>query len=370
MNILFIDQFHTIGGGQRSLVELLPLVRRRGWTARVALPGPGALRTKIESEGFAVDSIPCSEYSAGRKGLSDLGRYLGEAGTMAAALSRLVAAHRIDLLYVNGPRPLPAAAWVGRAKSIPLVFHCHHRICQPLAARLTGEALRWSRARVIACCRFAGEPLGGYVPAERFGIIYNGVPRPAWRRRARDPVQAWNIGVIGRVEPEKGQMEFVAAARILSEECGNCRFTVAGAPLFSGPEYFERVKEASRDLPIEFSGWQDDIGATFSRLDLLVVPSSDIDSTPRVVIEAFSGGVPVVAFPAGGIPEILRDGDTGFLAANASPAALAERIRSVLRMGLRPVREVAGRAWEAWRERYTLDRYQEEVGEAIARASS
>jgi glycosyltransferase involved in cell wall biosynthesis len=145
---------------------------------------------------------------------------------------------------------------------------------------------------------------------------------------------------------------------------------VAGAPLFSGPEYLERVRAASRDLPVEFFGWQDDIGSTFSRLDLLVVPSSDIDSTPRVVIEAFSGGVPVVAFPAGGIPEILQDQATGFLAANVSPAALAARIRSVLCMGLRPLREVAERAKATWKEKYTLDRYQEEVGEAIAHASS
>ncbi len=370
MNILFIDQFHTIGGGQRSLVELLPLVRKRGWGARVALPGAGALRTRIESDGFAVDCIPCGTYAPGRKALGDLGRYLCEAGAMTRAISKLVTAHRIDLLYVNGPRLLPAAAWVARAKSVPLVFHCHHRICQPLAVRLTGEALRWSRARVIACCRFAGEPLGCYVAADRFRVIYNGVAGPSWRRQPRDPVKAWNIGVIGRVEPEKGQMEFVSAARILSEECGNCRFIVAGAPLFSGPEYIERVRAASRDLPFEFFGWQDDVGSAFSRLDLLVVPSSDIDSTPRVVIEAFSGGVPVVAFPAGGIPEILQDQTTGFLAANASPAALAARIRSVLRMGLRPLREVAERAKATWKEKYTLDRYQEEVGEAIAQASS
>src|SRR6185369_10392798 len=113
-----------------------------------------------------------------------------------------------------------------------------------------------------------GEPLAPY--ARRYGIIYNGVAQPSWKRWGRDPLKPWNIGVIGRVEPEKGQMEFVSAARIVWMEFGNCRFVVAGAPLFSGPEYFERVKAASRGLPVEFSGWQDDIGATFSQLDLLV----------------------------------------------------------------------------------------------------
>jgi glycosyltransferase involved in cell wall biosynthesis len=370
MNILFLDQFRTMGGGQRSLVELLPLVRKCGWKARVALPGDGALCERIRAGGFAVDFVPCSTYTPGRKTWTDLRLYLSEIRPMTRALSALVTAHRIDLLYVNGPRLLPAAAWVARAASIPLLFHCHHRIMQPSAVRLAGEALRWSRARVIACCRFAGEPLDRYAAGERYQVVYNGVPGPSWTRRPRDPVKAWNIGVIGRVEPEKGQMEFVSAARILASEFSNCRFLVAGAPLFSGPEYLERVKEASRNLPFEFLGWQDDIGAVFSQLDLLVVPSSDIDSTPRVVIEAFSGGIPVIAFPSGGIPEILEDQKTGFLAERATPAALAARIASVLRMGLRPLREVAGRAKATWKEKYTLARFQEEVGEAIVHASS
>ncbi len=276
-------------------MELLPLAHRRGWNARVALPGDGALRSRIEAGGLAVDRIPCGRYAPGRKTTSDFGRYIREIGPMVKTLWALTAAHGTDLLYVNGPRLLPAAAWVARARSIPLIFHCHHRICQPLAARLAGEALRWSHARLIVCCRFAGEPLAGYVAADRFHVIYNGVAGPCWTRRPRDPARPWNIGVIGRVEPEKGQLTFVSAARIISRECGNCRFIIAGAPLFSGPEYLERVRDAGRDLPVQFCGWQDDIGTVFSQLDLLVVPSSDTDSTPRVVIEAFSGGVPVVA---------------------------------------------------------------------------
>jgi glycosyltransferase involved in cell wall biosynthesis len=240
---------------------------------------------------------------------------------------------------------------------------------QPIAIRVAGEALRWSRASMIACCNFAAEPLTPYLPKDRCRVIYNGVPEPSWARRPRDPAGSWNIGVVGRVEPEKGQMKFVAAARILSSQVSNCRFIVAGAPLFSGAEYLEQVKRESRDLPFDFLGWQENIAEVFSQLDLLVVPSSDVDSTPRVVIEAFSGGLPVVAFPAGGIPEIVEDGWTGFLAAANSPAALAARIRSVLSMRLGLLREVADRAQAACREEYALDRFQREVADAIAQAA-
>ena len=370
MNILFLDQFGTIGGGQRSLLELLPLVRQRGWRARVALPADATFAKAVRASGIPVDIIPCATYTPSKKRSADFARFGWEFPQMARAIAALAHSHRIGLLYVNGPRLLPAAALVARAASIPLVLQAHHRLLQPIAVRLAAESLRWSRARVIACCRFAAEPLRPYLASDRCRVVYNGVAAPSWTRRGSDFPKPWNIGVVGRVEPEKGQIVFVAAARILSAEFAACRFIVAGAPMFSGPDYLARVKEASRALPIEFHGWRDDIGAVFSRLDLLVVPSSDIDSTPRVVIEAFSAGIPVVAFPSGGIPEIVEDGRTGFLALAASPAALAERIRSVMLMDSEKLREVVAGAREAWRAKYTLDRYQEEVAEVIRQACS
>jgi len=367
MNILFVDQFPTIGGGQRSMLELLPLVRRRGWKAVVALPRDGALADRVRESGVEVDWVPCGTYTAGSKTIADFASYAREVLPMGNALSSLAAKHRIGLLYVSGPRLLPAAAWLSRRSSIPLVFHCHHRIRQPLAAALAGESLRWARARIIACCRFACEPLAPY--ARHCRVIYNGVAAPRWSRRGRDPMRPWKIGVIGRVEPEKGQMEFVAAARIVAAEYGNCSFVIAGAPLFSGPEYMNQVRRASRGLPIQFPGWQEDIGPTFSQLDLLVVPSTDFDSTPRVVIEAFAGGVPVLAFPAGGIPEILQDSRIGYLATRQTPEALAARICSVLSRGLRQMREVSDRALTEWQERYTLERFQDEVECAITESA-
>ena len=370
MNILFLDQFDTVGGGQRSLLELLPMIGESGWNASVALPGEGPYARKVRAGGSEVEILPCGAYTQGRKGGRDVARFARELPETVRRLAAIVDHRRIGLIYVNGPRCLPAAALVARYKSIPLIFHAHHRITQRLAARVAGDCLRHAGAEMIACCRFAEEPLARYVPEQRRRVIYNGVPQPAWSRRPRDPSRPWNIGVVGRVEPEKGQLQFVAAARILASECGNCRFVVAGAPLFCGAEYLEKVRAASKGLPIEFLGWQDDVGKVFSRLDLLVTPSADVDSTPRVIVEAFAGGLPVVAYPAGGIPEIVDDGRTGFLARGSSPAALAARVQSVMRMGLGPLRNVTERAQAAWREKYGLDQFQQEVRAVVAQALS
>ena len=81
----------------------------------------------------------------------------------------------------------------------------------------------------------------------------------------------------------------------------------------------------------------------------------------RVIVEAFSAGVPVVAFPTGGIPEVITNGETGFLTKGISPEALAARIREVIASGPDVLRRVAANARKAWERSYTLARYQERI---------
>ncbi len=239
---------------------------------------------------------------------------------------------------------------------------------QRIAVTLLGTSLKLGRALVILCCKYSAEPLRRYVPERALSVIYNGVadtrstrsaPRSKYRR----------IGVIGRIEPEKGQMEFVAAARLLLRRFPDRHFVVVGAPLFGGLRYFDSVLEASWGLPIRFLGWQPDVASVLSDLDVLVVPSGSLDSAPRVILEVFAAGVPVVAFPSGGIPEIVQDGYNGFLAAAFTSAALAERISAVLELDVRSRQWVVTNGRNCWRDRHSLDGFRREVSDFIARAA-
>src|SRR5581483_9005005 len=166
-------------------------------------------------------------------------------------------------------RVLPMASLIARRHSVPLVFHCHNRVNQWMAVKLLGASLQLARAMVISCCKYSAEPLRGYVPEKALSIIYNGVADTQTARPAPGK-RSYRVGVIGRIEPEKGQIEFVAAARLLLQSFPNCQFVVVGAPLFGDLRYFQRVIEASRGLPIEFPGWQDDVPAVLCGLDVLV----------------------------------------------------------------------------------------------------
>ena len=365
MNILCVEQFANIGGGQRCLLDLLPGLSLRGWNTHVAIPGEGPLAQAVRALGVPLEWLPYRTYTSTRKPAREVVAYAREFPRLIQALEASVRRRRIGLLYVNGPRFLPAAAWVARKHSVPLVFHCHSRVYQRSAVLLAGKALQFSRARVIACCRHSVEPLRRYAKRNGIAIVHNGVSggNALLPRVLNAPRR---IGVVGRIEPEKGQMEFLAAARLILKQFPDCRFSIVGAPLFSDNDYYNKVVDASAGLPVRFSGWQEDVSSVFSELDLLVVPSTSEPGAPRVILEAYAAGVPVVAFPSGGIPEVLVDGETGFLAQSITPEALADRISAVLRMRPDAIAAITANAREAWEKNHTLELYRERVCQILS----
>ena len=365
-SLLFLDQFNQLGGAQRCLLDLLPSFVRAGYATHLAVPGDGPLSDGARNCGAVVHQIPCGAYTSGRKSWTDIARFSVDLPRQAMRIASLVSKHKVDLLYVNGPRLLPATAIASAGR--PVIFHAHSIVAQQAPARLTRWAIRSMNASVIAACRFVLEPLTAVVDAARSRVIYNGVEAVASVRRRSGPGEAWRVGVIGRIAPEKGQLEFVQAARLLLPQMtprhGRCEFVVCGDAMFSSPGYSRHVRTEAEGLPVEFVGWRDDICDVLSTLDLVVVPSAEVEATTRVILEAFSAGVPVLAFRSGGIPEIIEDGVTGMLCAPTSQD-LALKLLDLFSDGEALLHCVSARAEVAFEARFTLERYRSEVLDVV-----
>lgn len=368
MNILCLDQFSNIGGGQRSLLDLLPAFSARGWRPIVATPGGGPFPEMVRKLGFCTYELAYGEYVSGDKPLLEILEYAGRFPRTVLRLMRLARAVDADLIYVNGPRFVPPAGLASRFTKIPIVFHCHNRLFQRSAINLTGRSLQIAQASVIACCDYVAVPLRPFLRDTRIAVIYNGVEKVK-ETILRQGNRAPRVGVIGRIESEKGQLEFVEAARRVAKRVPDCRFAIIGAPMFSDDTYYKKVRTASEGLPMEFSGWQNDISHAFADLDLLVVPSTPVEATTRVILEAYSAGVPVAAFACGGIPEVVRNGETGFLAQERTPEALAECIVSALEMEPAAIAAIKNRARTYWSENFRLDHYRKNVCEVVEDAA-
>jgi glycosyltransferase involved in cell wall biosynthesis len=295
MNLLFLDQFSEPGGAQQCLLDLLPAMP----PSLVGMPGNGAVFRRVRELGHETARIDCGPYRSGAKTAGDRARFLLETPRLARQIREL--ARGSDLVYINGPRLLPAAALAGiRA---PVLFHSHSWIPPGATRAMCGWALRKLKARVIASCRYVAEPWLPY--AREITVIYNGVAAP--ERPLPPRAGPFTIGCIGRIAPEKGQREFVEAARLIHRERLDVRFAIFGATMF-GPEAYEtEVRAAAAELPIEFRGWVENVYDALAAIDVLLVPSAPHEATTRVILEAATAGVPVVAFASGGIPEVLPE---------------------------------------------------------------
>jgi len=361
MRILFADQFSDFGGAQLALRDVMDEGAERGWESWFAAPGSGGLFEYCRKSGIATHTLPVGAYRNGSKSLGDMARYAFDMARSAKSVGEIVRQNRIELAYFNGPRVLAAAAGI----RCPLIFHLHSALDKTYSRAIARLLLSRRGATVIVASHFVARPLEIAPGGEKLRLIYNGVrdcgfvPRPRAGRTA-------TVGMIGRIAPEKGHLDFVQAAGMLAAKGRDVRFIVVGAALFSDPAYEARVRAAAAGGTVEFRGWTDDVASVLHEIDVLAVPSSGAECSPRILIEAFSAGTPIVAYRSGGIPELVRSGETGLLTAQNTPEALAASIDQLL-TGRGYMARLSANGRREWDSRFRIERFRNEVAEVVER---
>ncbi|HUA60228.1 MAG TPA: glycosyltransferase family 4 protein [Verrucomicrobiae bacterium] len=361
MKLLLLDQFSDMGGAQHGLFDLAVAIRDRGWRALAGLPGHGELFGRLEKLGIECRAIPCGPYHSGRKSAGDVARFLAGTPRLAGQIREMETDLGADLIYVNGPRLLPAVAWA--KPRAPVLFHSHSFLYPGPIRSLAGRSLRRLNARVVGVCDFVAEPWRHWAPPERISVIYNGVERPADFRRGESAGPP-RIACIGRIAPEKGQREFLQVAALIHEKFPGARFMIYGDVLFGDPgaqRYAEEVRAMAAALPVTFAGWVCNVFDALASIDLLLVPSAAHEATTRVILEAFAAGVPVVAMGAGGIPEVVSHGRNGYLASSV------EEMAALTLDFLRKRSNLSDAAEETWQRKFRLDRYRQEMTDLLKR---
>ena len=360
MNVLMVDQYGQTGGAQKCLLDLIADWPREG-NLVVAAPEDGTLLQSVRDAGFIPEAISSGPYASGRGRVFDTLRFCNDAIQQRTILRGLIERFDIDVVYVNGPRVLLGSALAARGRC-PVVFHAHNHLQRRSDLAMVQFALRRCSSTVIACCAHAGRGL-------QASIIQNGVPNAGYRLRRYPPEGAWRIGIVGRISREKGHFMLIDAVRMLIGEEYRMALTVAGASLFGTGDYETEVRRRAEKLDVRFTGWVENVGETLAELDLLIVPSTAEPGLPRVVLEAFSAGLPVMAMATGGIPEAVRDNVTGFLVQGAAPADLAERLRSAMEGSPAELGRVALNARLEWENYWNVERWRSEVMRAIRTAA-
>ena len=134
------------------------------------------------------------------------------------------------------------------------------------------------------------------------------------------------VGYIGRLSEEKGVSNFVKAIPQITKERGGIKVLIGGdGQLRNKIETY--LDENSLNDKVKLLGWvlHDALPEYLNELKLVVLPSYT-EGLPNLMLEAMACGTPVLATPVGAIPDIITDGETGFIMDNNSPECIAENV--------------------------------------------
>lgn len=136
------------------------------------------------------------------------------------------------------------------------------------------------------------------------------------------------IGYLGRLDEEKGIRELASAVKLLPPKT-EFRFIGDGAlRSWVETELSDRINTGA----VECSGWVDheEVPDALNDLRLLVMPSEPTEGLPTTILEALACGTPVYATPVSGIPDVVRDGETGFHMLDRNPSDIVADIARIL----------------------------------------
>jgi glycosyltransferase involved in cell wall biosynthesis len=357
MKILHIMARLNIGGTTPYVIQLIAAQREQGHDSRLICgqvgPEEGDMRYVADQYSIQVTILP------------SLGREISVRRDLQTllALWQIIRRERPDVVHTHTAK----AGFVGRVAAwlagVPMIVHTFHghvfsgyfspaktqvylwleRLCARLSQRIIAlSAVQKQelseRYRVAPAAKFAIVPLG-------FDLAQFAADAPddgTFRAQSGIPHDAPLIGIVGRLVPVKNHALFLRAAALVVQQRPNAHFVIVG----DGEEreaLTARVAALGLTARVHFAGWVTDLAPVYRALAVAVCSSLN-EGLPVNLIEAMAAGVPVVATPVGGVPDLLAVGRLGAMVPLNDEAAMAAAILDALGTGKWSARVQAARA--------------------------
>ena len=172
--------------------------------------------------------------------------------------------------------------------------------------------------------------LASIVGKEQTWTIRNGVLKPLQVITEKQKSEPLVLAIVGQVSRHKGH-ELLFNALHLLKVSGNFRLKVVGDGL---PEYVQHLHLLSKELGledrIEWCGFVKGVDDIYLNVDWIVVPTINPEPLGLIAMEAGMRGIPAIASNAGGLPELIKDGENGYLFDSGNAESLSKVIQKVL----------------------------------------
>ncbi len=321
---LHIDTARTWRGGQNQVLVTVMGLRALGHRTLLVAHSDGELRQRAEE---GLDLLPLAP-----KTEMDL--------SAAWRLSRIIKQLKPDIVHAHDPHGVAMAA-LGLSMSAQLAK-------PPLVAarrvdfHLRGSSLSRWKYRQVDCFICASEAIrqmlvGDGVPAASTVTVHEGIdigraeaaPPARLHEELWLPHQAPLVGNVAALVPHKGQRHLIDAAVLAVRQVPDARFVIAGEGELR-PALEKQIKEHHLEKHVLLAGFRPDVLSLHNAFDIFVM-SSVTEGLGTSLLDAMACGKPIVATTAGGIPEVVVDGETGFLVPPRDPEAMARAIVTLLK---------------------------------------
>jgi glycosyltransferase involved in cell wall biosynthesis len=327
-----------IGGTEMFARELSAQLSERGWHSVLCfLSEPtGEVRRFLELPNVSFATLANSTDGGWRA---------------AVNLFRILRKHRPEMLHLHFVGLLTWYPWIAKLAGVSKVFFTDHHSRPagyaprraPLWKRVAARAIGFPLTKVICVSKYGYQCItaGAALPANRFEMIYNGIDlarvRPdygaAARFRARFAIPDGRliVGQVSWIIPEKGIGDFLEMARLVTSQRQDVQFVLVG----EGAQREQYMKDAAAmglGDHVTFTGMVDDPfgGGVFHAFDVVCQFSRWEEVFGWMIAEGMAHERPVVATRVGGIPELLTDGESGYLVDRGDAESMGNRVLELL----------------------------------------
>ncbi len=330
------------GGMKGHLASLAAGLREKGYDIEVACPGDTALARELKEAGFTVhpvnlvgplspaNDMVCVWQLRGiiRRGSYHIVHFHGSKAGLVGRIAAVLAGFPNTVLTVHNFIVY---------EEVPAVKKVLYRCGERVLSRFTSKIITVSEA-------LKNDLIQNYkINSQKIISIYNGIDtskylrdmdRTAARTKFGIKPDTAVVGTVARMAPQKGLNFLIEAIPLINakicqmDKPRNVTYIIAG----DGPLRPELESQAARlgvDDTVIFPGFVEEIRELFACLDIFVIPSI-AEGLSITTIEAMAAGLPVIASQVGGLPELVKDGETGFLVEPRNPEKLAEAVLRLL----------------------------------------
>ena len=353
MKILQVIPYFCFGGAETMCENLTYALKAKGHEVTVVslYPERTPISARMEQAGVRI---------------LYLDKKLGMDVSMVPKLAKIMGAERPDAVHTHLD-VIKYAVAAAKLAGIKTCVHTVHNVADKEAEgrvqkiiNKTYFKLGWSTPVALSpevqrsIVSFYG------LDAPKVPVIYNGIDLsrciPKERYGAGETVTLVHIG---RFNEQKNHEGLLQAFQKIRKSCPQCHLNLLGdGELRQSMEAY--AKELGISENVHFQGSQSDVYPFLHDADLFLLPSK-YEGMPMTIIEAMGTGLPIVASAVGGVPDMLRDRESGLLTA-CDPDAVSQAVLTLI--GREDLREKLGKAAKEDSKRFSAEYMAEEYCKA------